>query len=297
MTTAGSRITSVRRTVRQQSPEVQHDDPLGEAEHRLHHVLDPDHGDAEPVTRRAHDLDRGVQLGVVEPGHHLVEQQQPGPAGEGAGELEEPLLVEVQRADVVVAAAGEARRTRVPPRPGRTPPTRSAGRRPRRTGRRARRSRAPSSRRTAAASAAPWRSPPGGHGAPRAASTSAPAKRIVPPVGGSSPLIAFSSVLLPAPFGPTRARISPSSTSSVTPPTAGRPPKDFSTRIQLEDRHVASSDRQGSYGSSGSARISVSGYHSPASLTPSGAGPGPITENSGCAAAISPHSVQLRSHA
>ena len=121
--------------------------------------------------------------------------------------------------------------------------------------------------------------------------TSAPAKRIDPPVGGSRPLIAFSSVLLPAPFGPTRARISPSSTSRVTPADSGQAAERLLDGIELEDRG------QGSYGSSGSARISVSGYHSPASLTPSGAGPGPITENSGVAAAISPHSVQLRSQA
>ncbi len=130
--------------------------------------------------------------------------------------------------------------------------------------------------------------------------TSDPSSRIEPPVGGSRPLMAFSSVLFPAPFGPTRARISPSSTCIVTPSTAGRPPKCFWTPSSSRIGTVVASGgnlepQPGTYGSRGSETISVSGYHSPASLRPSGAGPGPITENTGCAAAISPHSVQLMS--
>jgi hypothetical protein len=39
--------------------------------------------------------------------------------------------------------------------------------------------------------------------------------------------MSFSSVLLPAPFGPTTATMSPSSISNVTPSTAGRPPNRF----------------------------------------------------------------------
>src|SRR5512145_3069164 len=39
----------------------------------------------------------------------------------------------------------------------------------------------------------------------------------------------FRSVLLPAPFGPTTATMSPSSIPNVTPSTAGRPPKRFVT--------------------------------------------------------------------
>ena len=50
--------------------------------------------------------------------------------------------------------------------------------------------------------------------------TSAPMKLTLPAVGGSSPLTARSSVVLPAPLGPTRATISPSSTLNDTPSTA-----------------------------------------------------------------------------
>src|SRR4029453_7710938 len=98
----------VRRAVDDHPAKVQDHDPLGQAHHRLHHVLDPDHRHAHAVAGAADDVDGRVQLGVVEPGHHLVEQQQAGPTGEGPGELEEPLLVEVQRAGVLVYASGQA---------------------------------------------------------------------------------------------------------------------------------------------------------------------------------------------
>jgi hypothetical protein len=52
-----------------------------------------------------------------------------------------------------------------------------------------------------------------------------PRSRTLPSVGRSSPTMIFRSVLFPAPFGPTTATISPSSTPNVTPSTAGRPPK------------------------------------------------------------------------
>src|SRR6266545_3776461 len=60
-------------------------------------------------------------------------------------------------------------------------------------------------------------------------STRSPASVTVPAEGRSRPPMVFSRVLLPAPLGPTTARISPSSTPNVTPSTAGRPPKRFST--------------------------------------------------------------------
>jgi hypothetical protein len=59
--------------------------------------------------------------------------------------------------------------------------------------------------------------------------TDAPRSRTLPDVGRSRPAMIFSSVLLPAPLGPTTATISPSSIPNVTPPTAGRPPKCFVT--------------------------------------------------------------------
>jgi len=46
----------------------------------------------------------------------------------------------------------------------------------------------------------------------------------------------FRSVLLPAPFGPTTATISPSSIPNVTSSTAGRPPKRFVTASTSRSR-------------------------------------------------------------
>ena len=55
--------------------------------------------------------------------------------------------------------------------------------------------------------------------------TSSPLNRIVPEEGISVPPIMLSAVLLPAPFGPMSAQISPSSTTMSSPETACRPPK------------------------------------------------------------------------
>src|SRR5262245_42996907 len=59
---------------------------------------------------------------------------------------------------------------------------------------------------------------------------------MLPEVGRSRPPIIFSSVLLPAPLGPTTATISPSSIPNVTPATAGRPPKRFVTASTSRSR-------------------------------------------------------------
>src|SRR5262249_15433021 len=56
-----------------------------------------------------------------------------------------------------------------------------------------------------------------------------PAKRISPALGLSCPLMTLKQVDLPAPFGPIRARNSPSSTEKLTSLTARRAPKDFDT--------------------------------------------------------------------
>src|SRR5690606_4554154 len=132
---------------------------------------------------------------------------------------------------------------------------------------------------------------------------STPPNRTVPALADCIPPIALSNVDLPAPFGPTRATISPSSTVNVTPSTAGSPPKRFSIPVSSRIATVGLSaphpsrgrsvHPSGSYGVSGEGSSSVSGYQSPSVLVPSGAGPAEATENSGWAAAISPHSVQL----
>src|SRR5437762_11783103 len=54
---------------------------------------------------------------------------------------------------------------------------------------------------------------------------SAPAKRMMPLSGFSSPESALISVVLPAPFGPMTAWISPGATDRDTSPVATRPPK------------------------------------------------------------------------
>src|SRR5262249_49467223 len=53
---------------------------------------------------------------------------------------------------------------------------------------------------------------------------SSPSRRMRPPVGRSTPVTQLKKVLLPAPLGPMRARISPGMTDSVTPLRAVRPP-------------------------------------------------------------------------
>src|SRR6516164_5346763 len=54
---------------------------------------------------------------------------------------------------------------------------------------------------------------------------SSPRKRMLPLSATTLPDTALNSVVLPAPFGPIRAQISPACRSNETPPTATRPPK------------------------------------------------------------------------
>ena len=55
--------------------------------------------------------------------------------------------------------------------------------------------------------------------------TSSPRKRMVPDVGCRAPAMRLNSVVLPAPLGPMRPRISPLLTLRVQPSTARKPPK------------------------------------------------------------------------
>jgi hypothetical protein len=71
---------------------VQHDHPVRERHHHLHHVLDHADGEAQLGVDAAHQLDRRGGLVRGEAGHGLVEQQEAGRGGERAGDLE-PLLV------------------------------------------------------------------------------------------------------------------------------------------------------------------------------------------------------------
>ena len=54
---------------------------------------------------------------------------------------------------------------------------------------------------------------------------SSPSIVTLPEVGGSAPAITLNSVVLPAPFGPTRPVIDPLAISSEAPSTARKAPK------------------------------------------------------------------------
>src|SRR5262245_26840317 len=60
--------------------------------------------------------------------------------------------------------------------------------------------------------------------------TSTPNSSIRPVVTGNAPATRLNSVVLPAPFGPMRARRSPGCTTSSTPSTARSPPNALETR-------------------------------------------------------------------
>ena len=70
--------------------EIEHDDAVRQAHDRLHQVLDHQDGHAA-LADAADDADHVLDLGRVEAGQHLVEQQQQRPRGQRAGEFE-PLL-------------------------------------------------------------------------------------------------------------------------------------------------------------------------------------------------------------
>ena len=63
-----------------------------------------------------------------------------------------------------------------------------------------------------------------------------PSKRTRPRLAGCTPVIMLISVVLPAPFGPIRPRISPCATEKLTPSTALSPPKRRDTSSSVEQR-------------------------------------------------------------
>ena len=81
-----------RRAFRDLLAMVEHDDMAGDRHDRAHHMLDDD--DGEPPLRQLPDQrDRLVDLGRIEPGHDLVQQQDARPGGECACHLQ-PALVD-----------------------------------------------------------------------------------------------------------------------------------------------------------------------------------------------------------
>ena len=76
-----------RRALRDHAPFRQDEDVLGERHHRLHDMLDHQNGDAAPA-EVANDRNDVADLGRVESGQHLVEQQQLRLGGERTRKLE-----------------------------------------------------------------------------------------------------------------------------------------------------------------------------------------------------------------
>ena len=90
----------------QQGAVDQHRDALREAEHQVHVVLDQQH---RHVGGQGRDGGEDVApLGLRHAGRRLVEQQHPRRAGEGRGDLEQPLLAVGQGVGARVEHIGEA---------------------------------------------------------------------------------------------------------------------------------------------------------------------------------------------
>src|SRR5262245_32717167 len=63
------------RALREELAEVEDDRPFRQLDDGAHHVLDPEDRYTELVADVTDDLHRGRDLRVVQPGHHLVEEQ------------------------------------------------------------------------------------------------------------------------------------------------------------------------------------------------------------------------------
>ena len=181
---------------------------LRQRDDHLHDVLDDHDGDAAAMDA-AHQLDRLAHLGRRQAGHRLVEQQRLGLGGERAGDLE-PLAP--GRAE----ASAPARRPAARVRPARST-SRALARASRALGWR---SRAPivalSSTDIDSKVSGTWKvraSPSRARASGGRRVTSAPAKvHACPRSTGRSPVRQLKKVDLPAPLGPIRPRMSPSST-------------------------------------------------------------------------------------
>jgi hypothetical protein len=88
--------------------EVEDHCPLRQTHHRLHDVLYPDDGHVELITNRSDYFDGSLQLCIVETCHDLIEYQKPGLSGDGPGQFKEPLLVQVEISDGIMASVSQA---------------------------------------------------------------------------------------------------------------------------------------------------------------------------------------------
>ena len=108
--TVASRATSAGGPSRDDPALRQHTDVLAQAHHRLHHVLDHQDRDA---ARRGCARTTGIDvadLGRVQAGQHLVEQQQPRLGRERAGELQPLAAGDRQARGRLVELGGRGRR-------------------------------------------------------------------------------------------------------------------------------------------------------------------------------------------
>src|SRR5690606_42162283 len=81
----------VRRSVDENGAMVEHHEPIREAHHRLHRVLDDD--DGNPFgSELADDGYDGLSLSMAEAGQRFVEQQDAGPTSQGTRQLHQAQL-------------------------------------------------------------------------------------------------------------------------------------------------------------------------------------------------------------
>src|SRR5712691_1008467 len=80
---------------------------IGEVGDHLHVVLDPDHGNPEPMLDAQDEAREVLALVAIEPGRWLIEQQQGRLERERAGKADKLLGAERERADRNMAEALE----------------------------------------------------------------------------------------------------------------------------------------------------------------------------------------------
>ena len=179
------------------------------------------------VAHRADDRGELRHLGLGQPGRRLVHQHERRLGRERAGDAEPPLVAVRERAGrrrVRDALEPEQLEQLVGPAPRRP---RAA---PRRRAPRPRRSRAPSGRETSGCAGTSARSRPGRAGAGSSAVTSRSLELdACRRSARRSPESTFTSVDLPAPFGPIRPTTSCRCSSSVTSESACTPAKERET--------------------------------------------------------------------
>ena len=205
---------------------VEHHDAAGQRDDHLHDVLDDHDGDAAAMDA-PHQLDRLAHLGRRQAGHRLVEQQRLGLGGERAGDLQ-PLAA--GRAEALGRRVGQRAEpdplqhvARLGARLARVVMAQQGADR----GVVEHRHRFEGERHLEGAGESRARARASGG----RRVTSAPSKVTVPEVTGRSPVRQLKKVDLPAPLGPIRPRMSPSSTDTDASSTALKAPNALVTLL------------------------------------------------------------------